>query len=316
MSSIYIPGKRIVRKRLLENNIDKSKNNMKWIDLKEASENDLKILKKKFKLHPTTIEDLQAHNSRTKIEEFRNYISVVLYDVKEWKNEIIGHEIDIIIGRDFIITACEKEIKELQKLKTQHNKFNRLCKEGSDKFLYHILDTIINKYLPIIEEIDTDVDQMESYLTKSSDKKLLNNIIETRSKALKLKKIIYPIRDKLISLTKGSYKYIRETNIPYFRDLTDDVFKICEAIEGSRDDINAVYDIYMSSISYNTNEVTKILSIAATIVLPLTFITGIYGMNFKYIPGLDHPLGFWGCILFMVFLTISLIAFFKKQKWI
>jgi len=316
MASIYTNGKGIVKRKLTASNIDKAKDKIKWIDLRESTDEELEILTKKFKLHPTTIEDLKAHNSRTKIEDFKHYSSIVLYDVKEWKNDIVAREVDIIVGKKFIITACERDIKELEKLKKDPKRFKELYNGGTDVMLHHILDLIVNRYLPVIEDIDLDVEEAEDASTKVTDKKLLNLIIETRSKILHLKKIAFPIRDKLLALSKGNYKYIREKNLPYFRDLTDDTFKICESIENARDDINAVYDIYMSSISYNANEVMKILSIAATIVLPLTFITGIYGMNFKYMPGLNHPLGFWGCILFMIFMTVAMIAYFKKQKWI
>ena len=140
--------------------------------------------------------------------------------------------------------------------------------------------------------------------------------MEVRSRVILIKRLIHPQRERIGMLAKGEFKYIREQKLPYFRDLYDDTYRITETVDSAREGLNSVYDVYMSAISYNTNEVMKILSIAATIVMPLTFITGIYGMNFRHMPGLDNVWGFWITMLSMGFLVLLMLVFFKRRQWI
>jgi len=316
MAYIYSSYKGIIKLPLNEANLSKMKNRKIWIDLKEPSDTELELLQKKLKLHPTTIEDLKAHNSRTKIEEFPNYLSVVISDIVREKGELEQSEIDIIVGKNYIITTSEKEIIELEDLKRKRRKFSRLLFDGSDALLYYILDSVMNHYPPILEEIDDDIDKLEISVTHSTDRKVLNRILEVRGKIILVRKLIHPQRQKMGFLTKGDYRFIRKEKLPYFRDLYDDTFRLSEGIESAREEINSVYDIYMSAISYNTNEVMKVLSIAATILLPLTFVTGIFGMNFKFMPWLTDVHGFWLTMIIMAAMAFFLIMFFKKQKWL
>lgn len=301
---------------LNEVNLARMKTKDIWIDLKEPDDTELELLQKKLKIHPTTIEDIKAHNSRTKIEEFPTYLSVVISDIIKKKDEFIPSEIDLIIGKNFIITASENDIKELEDLKINRRKFAKLLYGGSDSMLYYILDSVMNHYPPLIEDIDDEVDKLETAAIQSTDRKVLNQILDVRSRIILIRKLIHPQRQKMGFLTKGQYKFIRADKLPYFRDLYDDTFRLSESIESSREEISSVYDIYMSTISYNTNEVMKVLSIAATIVLPLTFITGVFGMNFRYMPWLNEAYGFWATVILMVGFAFFLIMYFKKQKWL
>jgi len=301
---------------LNEENLKKVRNRKIWIDLKEPSEREIELVKKKFRLHPTTVEDIKSHNSRSKVEEFPSYLSVVVYDIIKKRKELESSEIDLIIGKNFIITASEGEIKELEELKKNRKRLSRLLLEGSDAMLYFIVDRVMGNYIPILEKIDDKIDDLEDDVTKDTSKDVLNRIMEVRSRVILIKRLIHPQRERIGMLAKGEFKYIREQKLPYFRDLYDDTYRITETVDSAREGLNSVYDVYMSAISYNTNEVMKILSIAATIVMPLTFITGIYGMNFRHMPGLDNVWGFWITMLSMGFLVLLMLVFFKRRQWI
>jgi magnesium transporter len=316
MAEIIHYFRKIIRKKLSEENLSKLRRKRIWIDLQQPTENDLELLQTKLKLHPTTIEDLKSHNSRTKVEEFPNYLSIVLHDVTKKNGEIVPFEVDIIVGKNFVITAYDGNIPEFEDVKKKRRKFSKLMFEGTDALLHFFMDTIMNHYVPIIDYVEDKIDDLEAVVTKTADRKMLNRIIEMRSKIVTLRKIIHPMREKIEHLSRGQYRFIREDKLPYFRDLYDDTVRVSESIDNERESITAVYDLYMSTISYNTNEVMKVLSIAATIMLPLTFITGLFGMNFQYIPGLHDLYGFWVTIGIMVIMVIMLIAFFKKEKWI
>jgi len=316
MAHIYTHNKNGKKYALNAENLNKLRRQKIWIDLKDPTDDDIKLLQSTIKLHPTTVEDIRVHNSRTKIEEFKNYLSVVMYDIVKKKGELERSEINLIISNNYIITAYQHEIKEIEEIKKKPKKLAKMLSEGTDALLYHFMDNVIGHYIPFMEKIEDEIDNVEVEVTRNTDKKLLNKIIDIRRDTIIIKKLIHPQIGKLGLMADIQSKFIRESKRPYFRDLYDDSVRVNESVENAREAINSTYDMFMSSISFSTNEVMKVLSIAATIMMPLTFITGVFGMNFKYMPGMNNILGFWISAIAMLIIALLLVAFFRKQKWL
>lgn len=319
MGYIHYYDKELVNVALTEQNLlnVRKKESRFWIDLEDPTNKELDLLKRKLKIHPTTIEDLKAHNSRTKIEEFKKYLVIVMYNVIEKNGDLKQIETDLIIGRNFVITTHSHIIENIKAEKKNQKKLTRLFRGGSDIFLHYIMDNIINHYMPIVEEIDEEIDVLEDQVSDHADKKILERIIKIKRKVIFIKRTMYPLKEKTdILARKEGYKFISKEALPYFRDLHDNAVRLAERIDTCREGSNSLFETYMSSISYSMNEVMKILSIISTIMLPLTFITGIFGMNFQFMPWVKDIYGFWFSIILMLIIAIFMLLFFKKKKWI
>lgn len=319
MAEIHYYDNKLSTLPLTKRNLNRVKNKRLWIDLQRPNDKDIELVKRKFKLHPTTVEDIKSHNTRIKVEEFRYYLFIVMYDISERNSELHHNEIDIIIGRDFIITIHPQKLEELQEeldqLKVNNKKLTNHFILGTDRILHDIIDKVTAHYFPIMDRLNDEIDELEETIAENVDKKTLARIINLRKKTVIIKKILNPQKEKISFLAKTKHKFINEESMPYFRDLNDDVIRLAEMNDSFRETINSVYETYMSSISYNMNEIIKILSIISTIMLPLTFITGIFGMNFNYMPWVRDHMGFWFSIAIMVIIGVGMMIFFQKKRW-
>lgn len=281
-----------------------------WVDVTSITPKEAALLKERFSLHPVTIEDISNSNVRVKVEQFPDYLFCVFYSIKKAK-EIQLTEVDFIVGKDFIITNHQKEIPSTKYLKENPSKI-------SDKkdFLFHkILDMEIDNYPPILEIIDDQIEDIEEEITKKATPSLLSEVLKIKRQLVAIKKISFPQREKISLFTKNTYPFISKRSLPYFRDLYDHVIRISDTVENYRESAANTFDVYMSAVSNNMNDVMKTLSIIATIALPLTVISGIYGTNFANLPGENNPYGFWIMIIAMFLLSVFMVLFFKRRKW-
>jgi magnesium transporter len=224
-------------------------------------------------------------------------------------------ELDYVIGDNFLITNHKKEIESYNILKNDKERLGNLFRKGN-VFLFHkLLDLEVDNYFPVLEKIDDLIETIEEEVTKNPNPKLLKQILKLKRKIVSVKKITLPQREKISFLAKNNYKYITKKAIPYFRDVYDHSIKVSDTIDNYREAVGNTFDAYMSAISNNMNEVMKVLSIIATIALPLTVISGIYGTNFTNLPGSSFVYGFWIMIFGMVLLSVFMIYHFKKKKW-
>lgn len=290
------------------------KNKRIWIDITNITKKEAELMKTAFGLHPLTVEDLFHTNTRVKIEEFKNYLFCVFYSLQKNKNSRLI-ELDFILGENFIITNHQKEIVSFSNLKNNKEKVADLFKEGVDFIFHKLLDDEVDHYLPVLEDIDEQIGDIEEEITKKPRPKLLKKVLELKRKIIFIKKSAFPQRENISSLTKNDYRFISKKAIPYFRDIYDHSIRVFDSIENCREAAANSFDVYMSAVSNSMNEVMKVLSIIATIALPLTVISGIWGTNFRMLPGLGVAYGFWLMILAMVLLSIGMLCFFKRRGW-
>ena len=285
-----------------------------WIDVTEITKSEEMLLQKTFDLHLLTAEDLYNQNIRIKVEEFNKYIFCVFYGVeKHQKIELV--ELDFILGKNFLITNHKKEVDSFKKLKENKEKLKDLLGKGLDFLFHKLLDTEVDNYFPILETIDDDIEKLEEEVTKKPSSQLLNKILKLKRSIITIKKATMPQREKVSFLAKNDYPFISKKAIPYFRDIYDHAIRVSDSIENYREAAGATFDTYMSAVSNSMNEVMKVLSIIATIALPLTVISGIYGTNFAKLPGAGFIHGFWAMILAMILLSIIMVSFFRRRRW-
>jgi magnesium transporter len=285
-----------------------------WIDLQDASEEEFEELAEVYNLHPLTVEDLRYTMTRVKIEEFPDYLLVVLKTVA-LEGTIKLTELDFIIGKNFLITNHHGDRVAIKQLMEDEKRLSKLMKKGLDFVMHRLIDVEVDNYLPVIEHFEEKIEKLELEAVQNPQKELYKRISAVQRQLGDIKKAMFSEREAIGILARREYKYISKDVEAYFRDVYDHTLHVSDKIDSQRDATSSAYQAYMSSLSNNMNEVMNTLSIIATVMLPLTFITGVYGMNFLVLPGSKHPFGFWLVIAFMGLLGIVMLAVFKKRHW-
>ena len=298
----------------------KDKSTITWININGVHEVDIiEKIGKHFNIHPLILEDVVNTDQRPKIDVFEDYISIILkipYYAKK-KQVIDTEQVSIIFGNNFLISFQENEkyffdpIRErLRKIKYPIRKF------GSDYLAYTLIDIIVDNCFTILEKLDEKINSVEEKLLGHPTKHILHTIHDLKWELLFLNRSIWPLREVVNSLERGESPLIKNSTKIYFRDLYDHTLHIIENIETFREMITSMMDIYLSSLSNKMNETMMFLTIIGTIFIPLTFITGIYGMNFIYMPEIGWRFGYPIAMLFMAGIAILMLFYFKKKKWL
>jgi len=294
--------------------LEKLKNEKIWIDVTNLTREETQLLGKIFDLHPTTQEDLFKSNVRIKIEEFDKYLFCIFYGIKNTKS-IEMYELDFVLGKDFVISNHKKTIECFEELKKDTERLEAIFKKGEDFILHELLDREIDNYFPILEHVDEQIEKIEELVAKKPKPKVLSEILKLKRMVILVKRRVFEQREKVSFLAKRGYKFLSRDSVPYFRDVYDNTIRVSDSLDNSRELIANTYDVYMSTMSNNMNEVMKVLSIIATVFMPLTVISSIYGTNFKVLPGAEQPFGFYFMIAGMFLLSGMFLFMFKKRGW-
>ncbi|QAY68624.1 magnesium/cobalt transporter CorA [Paenibacillus protaetiae] len=282
-----------------------------WID---ADAEDLAQLQPLFHLHDLAVEDcLSEEEQRPKIELYEGHYFIVVNSIRFDDEEIFLRALNIFLGRHYIITVTKQKINELRSLKPilWEQEVSR-----PDYFLYFLIDLVVDNYFIVGDRIDTRIEQLEEHILMHTKKSHLNEIIGLRGEILWLKKMLGPQRDLIGALNKRELKLIDDQLQKYFGDIYENAVKISEAFDTYRDLMGNLREAYQSSISARANEIMRVFTAITTIFMPLTFITGIYGMNFDYIPGMHFKGGSLVLLGLMFFLGVIMLYIFRKKEWL
>ena len=285
-----------------------------WIDITDCSRTEISGLGKIFNLHALTLEDLFRRNVRTKLEAFREYTFIILYGIKREKR-LSPYEIDFIIGKNFVISSHSGKIGSYEKFKEDKEKIEMLLKASPDFLLHRLFDLIVDEMLPIFEKIDKEVDDIEQKVVNEPSDELLNGILGLRTELVDVRRLIPSQREVIAAIIRGDSKFITKSTAAYFRDLHDNIIRINEKLDNSRESLRTILDIYILNSGSKTNEVIKMLTIIATIILPLSLISGIFGMNFA-IPFFQREYGFYYTIVLMAILVFGMLSYFIRKGWL
>ncbi len=287
------------------------KNKLVWVDATNITREETDLVKDVFSLHPLTAEDLLLSNVRIKVEEFSNYLFCVFYGMQ--KTKLI--ELDLVLGKNFVVSSHRKEIPSFSDLKGNKLFLEKLFRKGPDFMLHRLVDMEVDNYFPEIDEISTQIDNLEEEAVEKSSPDVLRKILKMRQTVTRIRKISMAQREKMSFLAKKDYKLITDKSIPYFRDVYDHSIIVLDSLDDCRSTIANLFDIYMSSVNNKMSEVMKVLSVIATIALPLTALSSIYGTNFRVLPGAEFAYGFWVMILVMVLMCLSMLYYFRRKGW-
>ncbi len=299
----------------------KDKPTVTWINVDGLHDVDvIEKIGQHFSVHPLVLEDILNTDQRPKIENFDDYLFVVLkmlqFDGSE--GEIKAEQVSIILGSNFVISFQEKEGDIFDPLRERiRTGRGRIRKMGSDYLAYCLLDAVVDNYFLVLEKLGERIEDLEEELVADPQPKTLQAIHGLKREMIFLRRSVWPLREVVGQLERDESELIQETTGIYLRDVYDHTIQVIDTIETFRDMVSGMLDIYLSSISNRMNQVMKVLTVIATIFIPLTFVTGIYGMNFQHMPELKwywvYPWAFW---LVMLGAAGVMLAYFRKRKWL
>ncbi len=298
----------------------KGKPTVTWISIDGI--HDKEIIEKigdHFNIHLLLLEDIMNTNQRPKMEDFGEYLFIVLKTLShdEEGDRISAEQVSLIVNRDVVISFQERESPIFEPLRERiRNGKGRVRRMGTDYLAYSIIDAIVDEYFVIIENIGEDIERFEDNLVLDPGPRTLKGIQSLRTEMLILRKAIWPMREVVLGLERLESALIQESTDIFFRDVYEHTVQIMDTVETYRDMLSGMLDIYLSSISNRLNEVMKVLTIIATIFIPLTFIAGVYGMNFDFMPELKWRYGYAFAWSVMLAVVGVMLYYFRKKKWI
>jgi magnesium transporter len=272
-----------------------------------------------FTVHPLALEDILNTEQRPKIEDYGEdlFIVVKLISYNEKKDEVEAEQISLILRPNALISFQEKEGDDFAAVKERLRAGKgRLRKMGADYLAYTLLDVVVDQYFVVLERLGERIEVLEEKLLADPGTATLRKIQNLKKEMLLLRKWIWPLREVISSLERGEFPGIQESTRVYLRDVYDHAIQVMDTIEIYRDMLSGMLDIYLSSLNNRMNAVMKVLTIIATIFMPLTFLAGVYGMNFKHMPELDWPWGYPLILVVMAVVAILMLTLFRRNKWL
>jgi magnesium transporter len=272
-----------------------------------------------YKLHPLVLEDILNTDQRPKMEDYGEYLYIVLRMLhdKNKGNQIESEQVSLVLGPNFVFSFQESggdvfdQIRE--RLRTGKG---RLRKMGADYLAYTLVDAVVDYYFVILEKLGERIELLEEMLVTHPRTETLKEIHTLKREMIFLRKAVWPLREVISGLQRADSPLVQKTTGIYLRDVYDHTIQVIDTIETFRDMLSGMLDIYLSSVSNRLNAVMKVLTIIATVFMPLTFLAGVYGMNFKYMPELEWRWGYPTLWAFMVIIGVSMLIFFKRKKWL
>lgn len=272
-----------------------------------------------YGFHPLVLEDILNTDQRPKMEDYGDYLYIVLrmLSYNDQSSEIDTEQVSLILGPNFVFSFQEKEGDVFDPIRERiRNNKGRIRKMGADYLAYALLDSIVDNYFMIMEKLGETIEFLEEELVTHPVPETLQTIHQLKRELIFLRKAVWPLREVISGLERGELVLVKETTRIYLRDVYDHTIQVIDTIETFRDMISGMLDIYLSSVSNRLNSVMKVLTIIATIFMPLTFIAGIYGMNFKYMPELGWRWGYPMVWVLVIVISVFMLIYFKKKRWL
>ncbi len=291
-----------------------------WVDVCGLHDVDMiEQIGKQLHLHPLTLEDVLHTGQRPKLEDFDDYIYVVLkmFYFDEDAHRITQEQVSLILGSNYVLSIQEMEKDVFDPVRERIRKSKgRLRRSGADYLLYALIDASVDSYFSILERIGEQIEEIENEMLDNPETGTLHRVHELKREMIFLRKSVWPLREVIGSLERDESDLMQESTQLFLRDVYDHTLQAADTVETYRDMLSGMLDLYLSSISNKMNEVMKVLTIIATVFIPLTFIAGIYGMNFEYMPELKWPWGYLAVWGLMIMIGIAMLIYFRRKRWL
>jgi magnesium transporter len=296
----------------------KDSNTVKWINVDGIHNTTIvEQIGKAFKIHPLTLEDIVNTDQRPKFEDYEFY-DVAMMKMLYYDTSLHAEQLSILLLENLVISFQEihgGDAFDPIRDRIKHAK-GRIRKCGADYLAYALIDSIVDSYFKILEKIGDKLEALDEEIMTEPQPESLRKLHNMKLEMIFLRKSVWPLRDMINNIERSESQLFKETTSVYLRDVHDHTIRVIETVESYRDLISGMMDIYLSSLSNRMNEVMKVLTIISTIFIPVTFIAGVYGMNFDIMPELHSKWGYLGVWVLMLSIMISLAIYFRRKKWL
>ncbi|MCA1658556.1 MAG: magnesium/cobalt transporter CorA [Verrucomicrobiaceae bacterium] len=301
-----------------------------WINIDGLGDVEvLRLLGSRFNLHPLALEDVLSTGQRPKMEQYDDYLFIVAQMLYlNPKKQMCGEQVSMFLGKNFLITIQEEgDFDVFEPVRARIRAANgSIRKQGADYLAYALLDSIVDHYYPVLESVGASIDLIEDELVDLPRKSPVMDLHRYKRTLTQIRRFIWPVRDVVNSMMHEETGLVTKGTKVYLRDCYDHTVQLMDLVESYRDVLSGLMELYLSAVGIRTNEIMRVLTVVTSIFIPLTFIVGIYGMNFApeangkklpwNIPELYHPWGYVGVMLFMLAIAIFQIVYFKKKRWL
>lgn len=290
-----------------------------WIDVEgEDFDSEVKKVGEILDLHPLTIEDVLTAESRPIVKTFPDYLYILArIPDQTWKiGEMQTYQLTLVLGNNYLLSFHRKNLSSAEQLREKVTRDpKQYLGRGVDYLGYCLLDSLVEDYFPVLDRLEDEIDRIEDEVLIDPDERLLAEISDLRSDLIEIQRTVAPQREMAAKLARPETKFVSDDRKIYFRDIQDDLARTSDLLTNYRELIGGARDMYMTAMSNRMNEIMKTLTIVATIFIPLTFIAGIYGMNFEIMPELGWDWGYFGALGLMGATTLGMLYYFKKKNW-
>ena len=319
-SFLYLPGEGV---RVQEGIADframtRTEGAVLWVDMCKPTDEESYVLTHDFNFHPLAVEDVISEKPRTKLDDYEKYIFLVFQIVDYVGREEglkIG-EIDLFLTGNALVTVHYDDHRMFDYLYHRAERDERLMSRGVD-FLFHaVIDTVVDNYNATLDILEYEIDQIEDDVLEEFDEDTLRSIFTLRRDIIQLRRIVIPQKEVVLHLSREQFTQVSSRAAVYFSDIHDHLVRIDDLANFHREILNSSLEIYYSSVSTRTNQTIKILTIFTVLFIPPTFLVGLWGMNFEFMPELEWKYGYAAALVFMLVIVLGLVVFFRKKKWI
>lgn len=290
-----------------------------WVDLEHASQEEAGLLTDVFGFHHLAVNDcLNRHIDTPKIDDYGQYLFIISQGIRfhARSERLETTELDLFLGPNYVVSFHSHHLAAVDDVRRRTTEDGPLAGHSADFLAHALLDALVDQFQPVVEEMDQAVDALEEAVLANPQQRLLQDMLLLKRNAQRLRRTLLPQRDAVNRFARGEFPRLvsEETHI-YFRDIYDHLVRVEDMVESLRDLTESVLGTYLSAVNNRMNEVMKVLSIVATIILPLTLISGIYGTNFENLPELGWQWGYFGMLGAMAIIALGLVAFFRWRRW-
>ena len=288
-----------------------------WVDVADPTSQDFDELAKEFGFHPLSIEDCRNEHQRPKVEEYHGYYFIVLYEA----DLVLGQhlelrELNIFLGKNYLVTVHSQPIRALETAQRLWREWTDLAERGTGLLAYLIIDSIVDNYMSLLDAMSDRMDDLEDNIFVEFQPAALEEIFRIKKDLLFMRRSVTPLRDVFNTLLRREQPIFSRDTLVYFQDVFDHLIRVADTIDTLRDMLGATMDAYLSVSGNRMNVVMKRLTSISTILMSVTLISSIYGMNFKYMPELETRYGYVGALLAMVAVGVAIYMYFRKIKWL
>lgn len=289
-----------------------------WLHIKGARHiPTIEAVGETFGLHPLVLEDILTPGQRPKLEDYGEYSFFALVSHAVSGGALINEQVNIVLGPDYVLSFQDEHSQLFRPVVERLLAANsRMRKFGPDYLVYSLIDMVVDHFFGVLEHLGELIEVLEQDVVTRPDSGSLHEIYELKNQMLFLRKAVWPLREVVGALERGQLLLFRESTLLYVRDVYDHATQVIETLEMYREMVSGLLDVYLSSLSNKMNEVIKILTILSTLFMPLTFVVGLYGMNFRYMPELEWKWGYPAVLTLLAALTGLMLWFFRRRRWL